>query len=275
MKNQAKRERFGFRVTEPGAWKSAFALLPFAALLACGPTVPRWNPGLPDPDRCQIDRRGVLDEALSLRFDPATDVVLAIDVSQSTRLSMPAYAAGLSVVDRYRVPADSTRLAAEVSVACALLREARSSGSRVGLVIFSGDADPATPDARPLVAPTDDLMHVVHGIDAVFEAGPTGGTNYEAALRESDRLLRPQDGRARRIVLITDGIPTLPHLPASESDPSDWDATFDAAATLARVGTRLDIIAIGGVAESVSFGLIRSVSLETGGTTIGLHDLPR
>lgn len=251
-------------------------LLP--ALGACGGSIPAWQGGADGRARCSLEASSRLDDRIPLELAPGSDVVLALDTSESTRIAMPGYADGKPIAERMRVAPGQTRLAAEVDLACALLRKARRANARVGVVVFSGypqgNGGFRTEDALRWLAVTDDWRSVAATLDVVFAEGGAGGTNYAAALLTS--LVALEDPRReRRIVLITDGIPTLPQLPATATDELDWEVAFQAAKRLEAEGVRLDILAVGDMARSPSFGMVKAVSLTGGGTTLGFHDLPR
>jgi hypothetical protein len=216
--------------------------------------------------------------AIAAGSQPQTfDVMLAIDVSQSTRHASGAdvdgdgevgedphlglYAPGEFPDDIYSTDPDDTILSAEVTAAKALLRGLAGGRTRVGLVTFSGEVDLETgrqkrrdqQDAELHVALTDDFSKVEAALGRVLARGPGGATNFAAGIRLSTRELaglsgavsRPSPGAQRVILFLTDGLPTFPHGQATVEDPGDLEAAVGAARVAHSAGIRINTYAIG------------------------------
>jgi Mg-chelatase subunit ChlD len=220
---------------------------------ADGLTAGSWDEMLLEPARCQLDVLHEFDRQTGLSFSSRSDVILAIDVSMSTRGVTPARGKGLAPEKWLSVAPRETVLAAEIGVACSLVRGAGTADVRFGVVSFSGDLDRTAvtlvSDAESILAPTASRAAVESALNKVLWAGPDGGTNHEAALLASLAQLGDRS-RHRRIILITDGLPSLPHASPAVSDVEDLEAVYEAAERVALEGARLDVVAIGIVARS-------------------------
>jgi len=207
----------------------------------------------------------------------AFDVMLVLDVSYSTRnasgidvdadgetgfnpaneLVMPGtYPDGMVCSDP-----DDTILAAEVHAARRLLEELDPGHTRVGVIAFSGEADPRTgqrlrsdqQDAWVEVPLTGDFDAVRDALDRVIAAGPQSATNFAAAIRLSVTELVGLTGArskarsdAKHLVLfLTDGEPSFPYGRASVSDPEDTEAAISAARLAHRAGVMINTYALG------------------------------
>ena len=201
------------------------------------------------------------------------DVMLVIDVSGST-----AYPSGVDVDGDGKVGEQSTSLlkgllptkntdpedsilAAEIAAGQALLQGLDPARVQVGVVSFSGEADPATGRRRSpsqvdaiLEAPlSSDFARVSEALNAVLLRGPNGGTNMEAgvklALRElaglSGARSRPRGGAKKVILFLTDGKPSLPFGMVSKEDPEDIEAAVDAARLAKTAGITLNVFGLG------------------------------
>lgn len=204
------------------------------------------------------------------------DVMLAIDVSQSTRAASGADVDGdgetgedpqLGLVEPGKYPEHvrstdpgDTILAAEVAAARALLESVEASRVRVGVLTFSGEVDPETGrraadavDARLEVPLTDDFARVREALDAVAERTPSGATNFAAGIRLATRELSGMSGAksppredAKPVVLfLTDGVPSFPAGRATVSDPGDLEAALNEARVAKTAGIRINTYAIG------------------------------
>ncbi len=192
------------------------------------------------------------------------DVYLVLDVSESTKRPSGADIDGDGILgeeDRARrIPLfgsffDSTSsdpddnvLACEVKAAKTLLAQLDPDSTRVGIVAFSGDGDPATPDADIIAELTQDYDALSQKLDELLERGPQGETNLVAAVQlptlefERDYLSARDRDVQRLILLISDGQATLPYnlVPGSRAR-----AAVDAAADAAEVATRIYTYAVG------------------------------
>ena len=214
------------------------------------------------------------------------DVILAIDVSQSTRHAsgsdvdgdgeigedphLGLYAPGEFPDDVYSTDPEDTILSAEIAAARALLDGLAGGRTRVGLVTFSGAVDLETgrqksrdqQDAELHVALTDDFAQVEAALDRVLARGPHGATNFAAGIRLATRELAglsgavsaPAPGAQRVILFLTDGLPTFPHGQATVEDPGDLEAAVGAARVAKSAGIRINTYAIGPTALARPMG---------------------
>ena len=207
----------------------------------------------------------------------AFDVVLAIDVSYSTRepsgidvdedgeigfnpelelVAPGAYPEGTICTDP-----DDTILAAEVHAARLLLDELDPTRTRVGIVAFSGASDPATGrrissdqrDAWVVVPLTTDFARLRGALDGILAEGPQHATNFAAAVRLAVTELAGLSGAqsaaredARRVVLfLTDGQPSFPYGSAAVADPEHIEAAISAARLAHKAGITINTYALG------------------------------
>ncbi|HEY8493369.1 MAG TPA: vWA domain-containing protein [Myxococcota bacterium] len=222
---------------------------------------------------------------------PRLDLAIAIDVSGSA-----AAASGLDVDgdgetgvnprldDRLRdqypkgvlsTDPDDLVLAAELAAVRALLEGLEGADVRVAVVAYSGQVDPeqgvqlGPPEgnarlAAPLGPPADALA----ALDEIARRGPGGGTDFAAGIRAAraalcDGAARP--GAERRLLFLTDGVPSLPYGHATRTDPSDVYLAITAAKEAAACGIRIDVFAIGLGALGDPFAS-KEVARVTGGT---------
>jgi hypothetical protein len=199
------------------------------------------------------------------------DIVVAIDTSGSTmqpseididgdgkvgvNLTLePAAHPPFENKERNTDPGDSI-LAAELQGVRALLAALEGRDVRVAVVSFAGAVDPVTDEqsgspaenAR-VVAPLGDLAAATAGVEAVALTEPAGGTDFSAALRASAAAICSPSARSdvpRIVLLVTDGIPSLPHGRGDTSDTEDVRAATDAARGIAACGGRADVFAVG------------------------------
>jgi hypothetical protein len=227
------------------------------------------------------------------------DVLIAIDVSNSTR-----YPSGIDVDEDEEVgfnpqaelvlpgefPEDmvctdpgDTILAAEIR-ASNLLLEALSAGrTRVGVLTFSGEVDPATgkrvrfdqQDARVEVALTADFDQVRTALGAILERGPSGATNFAAAIQLSVVELAglygarssSREGAKRVVLFLTDGIPTFPIGASNIEDHGDIEAAISAARLARKAGIVINTYALGRYALSEPFAVTEMARLTVGSFT--------
>jgi hypothetical protein len=214
--------------------------------------------------------------AQSLRWD----IAVAIDVSESTRAASGIdvdgdgvvginptldprldgqYPEGLVSTD----PEDSI-LAAELAAVRALLATLDGGAARVAIVSFSGAIDPATgkqagapADNAQLRAPlSDTLEDAVAALDEIARLGSHGGTDFSAAIRTARHALCGADARpdaSRVLLLLTDGLPSLPQGFATRTDRGDVSGAIEAAREASACGVRIDVFAIGILATSDPF----------------------
>lgn len=207
----------------------------------------------------------------------AWDVVIALDVSQSTKAASGAdvdgdgevgenprlglYAPGEYPEDVWSTDPQDTILHAEVAAARALLEGLDPRRTRVGLVTFSGEVDPETGkrrsrdqrDATLEVPLTDDWSRLRAALDAVAARAPSGATNFAAGIRLATTELagfsgaesRPRPDATKVMLFLTDGIPSFPVGRADVSDPGDLEAAVAAARVARSAGIRINSYALG------------------------------
>lgn len=205
------------------------------------------------------------------------DVVLAIDVSQSTRAASGVDVDGDGTVgvnphhellppgafprDVLSTDPEDTILHAEIAAARALLASLDGRRVRVGVVTFAGEMDPVTglrkrldqSDAWLEVPLTEDFAQVQRGLVAVQARGARGATNYAAGIRLAIRELSALTGAvspprpdAKKVILfLSDGTPTFPVDKGSVSDPGDVEAAVRAATLAHSAGITINSYALG------------------------------
>ncbi len=205
------------------------------------------------------------------------DVMLAIDVSQSTRAASGVDIDRDGVVgvnprhellppgafppDVLSTDPDDSILHAEINAARALLDSLDGRRVRVGVVTFAGEMDPVTglrkrldqSDAWLEVPLTEDFDEVRRGLVAVLARGARGATNYAAGIRLGIRELAALNGAvsaprpdARKVILfLSDGTPTFPVDKGSVSDPGDVEAAVRAARLAQTAGITINTYALG------------------------------
>ncbi len=206
------------------------------------------------------------------------DLVILLDLSSSTWLASGADVDGDGEVGRtrgrvrqllrrnvqttrldrthYSSDPDDTVRAAEAAAARRLVEKLDPAHTRTALVEF----DEAPRVSAPLGSPRETLLAA---LDAIEQEGyaSAAGTDFGAALREATRLLSAGgDGRRqRRILLLSDGEPTLP--------VSERRARAEAAAAAreaAARGIRVDCFALG--SDEHELDAFREIAELTGGT---------
>jgi hypothetical protein len=146
-------------------------------------------------------------------------------------------------------PGDSV-LAAEIAAVRTMLDQLDPRTTRVGIVAFSGDSDPMTPDAQVFVPLTARYERVIDALDEIEDIGPQGLTNMSAAVNAAtieligsqSALSQKREGARRVMMFLTDGRPTLPF---DQSTHENRRLTIAAAAKAARASIRIDTFAIG------------------------------
>jgi len=208
------------------------------------------------------------------------DVILAIDVSGSTRA-----ASGIDVDGDGEVgfnpqkelipdglyPADlectdpgDTILAASILAAKSLIHSLEPGRVRVGVVSFSGEANPQTQrrarydqqDAWVEVPITATFSRILIALDRIQARGPHGATNFAAAVRLSITELAGLTGAKSRtrpdakkmVLFLTDGQPSFPFGLSTVQDPGDVEAALNAARVAHKAGITINTYAVGPLA---------------------------
>lgn len=194
------------------------------------------------------------------------DIVFVIDTSDSTAAPSGADVDGdgilghrrgeqfLSIFGKILPLPNSDRgdsvLAAEIAAVETMLEQLDPRTTRVGIVYFSGDLDPLTPDAATQVPLTTNYDAVRKGLQEILRYGPHGRTNMLAGVNIGTiELLGTVSAYSERrpnarkvMVFLTDGTPTLP----MQSSPNqNTRMAIDAAKKAGRHKIRIDTYAIG------------------------------
>ena len=183
------------------------------------------------------------------------DVVFVIDTSGSTAEASGVGAGSSWLKKLPGVPVSRTEsiLGAEVAAVRALLDGFDPRTTRVGLVSFAGEGDPRVDSAWVEAPLTSNYAEMRKALDDRLLVDPEGGTNLRAGLlRGAIEVLgtrsaesRPRPNAGRHLVVLTDGIPTLP-----EGNPEG--AAIHAARSLAKRGVRVHVFEIGAASWSRS-----------------------
>jgi hypothetical protein len=226
----------------------------------------------------------------------AYDVMLAIDISKSTRVASGVDVDGDGVVgvnpamellppgtfppDVLSTDPGDTILAAEVAAGRALLDSLDPRRVRVGLLSFGGEVDPLTgqrlrvdqQDAWLEVPLGSDFDAVRRALDAILVRGPSGATNFGAGVRLALRELaglsgsssRPRPEAKKIVLFLTDGVPTLPIGTGAVSDAGDTEAAVAAAQVAHEAGITINTYALGPTALTYPIALTETVRVTLG-----------
>lgn len=194
------------------------------------------------------------------------DIMFVLDVSDSTGAPSGADIDGDGVIGRRRggrifgifgellqlasTDRGDNILSAEIAAVETLLDQLDPRTTRVGIVTFSGDPDPFTPDAETWVPLTSEYGKVRRGLQEIADQGPYGRTNMvSGVLLGTVELLGSQSAFSERredsrriIVFLTDGTPTLPLEGAPNQNAR---MAIQKAKSAAKHGVRIDTYAIG------------------------------
>jgi hypothetical protein len=226
----------------------------------------------------QVHQARISGNAVAEGDEPQNyDVMLAIDVSASTRAASGADVDGDGVVgvnpllellpptaysaETLSSDPDDSILHAEVAAARALIERVDPRRVRVGVISFAGEVDPMTGKRKHLDqqdawvdAPlTADLAQIHRTLDAILARGARGATNFAAGVRLGIRELSGLSGarsrsrpEAKKVILfLTDGAPTLPSGRGNQIDPGDSEAAVRAAQVAHRAGITINTYALG------------------------------
>lgn len=187
------------------------------------------------------------------------DIFLVLDVSGSTReyagVDFPEFAelenvylypgrrniqSGISGPLKKR----NSILAAEIVAARRLLSQLNSETTRLGVITFGDEVWLR----QPL---THDFEHVREALDLIYKRGPSGGTNMADAIRlatqeltgrgESEKYL----DSIKALILLTDGIPTLPAGDGRSRSQADEDLALNAGAEAGKTGINVHVFGLG------------------------------
>jgi hypothetical protein len=154
--------------------------------------------------------------------------------------------------------------AAEILASRRLLSQLNPETTRVGVITFGDDAWLR----QPL---THDFKEVRSTLDAIYSGAPRGGTNMAAAIilgvrevlgrGESEKYLES----IKVLLLLTDGLPTLPIGDGRHRNKADTDLTIDAARQAGKAGIEVNAFGLGEEAASKPRALV-GIAKESGGT---------
>ena len=264
------------------AWLGVLGLIPAGASGAEAPAespvrVQIQSPGDGEIVRGRFDLAPFAGMASSGEQPTDFDVMLVIDVSASTRYPSGVDVDADGVLGRREPPLvrglpevecsdpGDTVLAAELAAARALIDELDPRRVWLGVVAFSGTADPSGESEQPSSVKDATLHQPLTGdpelaraaLGRIAEAGPRGGTNMAhgvrlAALELSGRegaLSQPRAGARKVMLFLTDGKPSLPHGSAELDDPEDIEAAAEAARLAAEAGIAINVYGLGAEAN--------------------------
>jgi len=222
----------------------------------------------------------------------AQDLVFVIDTSESVgvpsgvdangdgRISRgepidPGMFDGLLGRERARDISDSI-LAAEVAAVAGVLGRLDPRTTRVGIVTFSGRPGSPPPHARTRLPLTSNFDDVRDGLRTTHGLGPSGHTNILAGVQLAiseltaapGALSAPRQDVERRMMLLTDGISTLP---VGGAVRHNRDLVIREGKNAARAQIRIDTFAIGTAQQDpvTANGLARA----TGGSSATLQQV--
>jgi Mg-chelatase subunit ChlD len=204
------------------------------------------------------------------------DVVFVIDTSGSTADSsgLSNSASGwLARLPGMKVSRSASILGAEVASIESLLDGFDPRTTRVGIVSFAGDESPYSSHAWTDAPLTTNYEEIRSALADRMLVPPEGGTDLAAGLlRGAIELLgtrsadsKPREHATKHIVVLTDGLPTLPEFRAVP-------AARRAARSLANRHIRVHIFAIGSAAEDEG-RLIEPVATVTHGEYHAVKDV--
>jgi len=217
------------------------------------------------------------------------DVVIVLDTSVSTadasgsdidgdgQVGTPGFGRIGVTMGAMSSDAGDSILAAEVAAARRIARGLDPRRVRVGLVSFSGGpADlvrgvPILPNAVTRVPLTHDRAELERGLDALGAETPAGGTHMAAGIDQAIIELLGLEGaestadpaRARFVVLLTDGTPTLPHGPGHPAE--NVNATLRSADRAQRARVQVSVVALGSGALDHPVAAVELASRTGGG----------
>ncbi|MCP4005719.1 MAG: VWA domain-containing protein [bacterium] len=222
----------------------------------------------------------------------AFDIMFVIDTSESTAAPSGADVDGdgavgerrgakfLSIFGKLLPLPNSDRgdsiLAAEIEAVHTMLDQLDPRTTRVGIVAFSGDHDPLTPDGYTEVPLTTDFRKVADGLENILDRGPGGLTNMVTAVNlATSELMGMQSAfsekreHAKRIMMfLTDGFPTLP---IEGQRLRNAKMAIRHAVQASKLNIRIDTFAIGEDALSEPVVVVEMARVSDGVFTPVLH----
>ena len=212
---------------------------------------------------------------------PLVDIILVIDVSGSTvayaEVDFPEVA-GLSkfylypgrgrYTSAYSGPLNKRNsiFAAEILASRRLLSQLNSATTRVGVVTFAD----GTLLRQPLTHDFDEVRAI---LDSIYSDNPRGGTNMAAGilLGVNEMLGRGQSENylesIKALLLMTDGLPTLPNGDGTRVNKADIDLTIDAARQAGTAAITVNTFGLGKGATSNPRALV-GMARESGGSYV-------
>lgn len=245
----------------------------------------------------RVDQAPVRGTAVAKGEQPSDfDVMLVMDVSKSTTAAsgvdvdgdgnvgidpqLELLPPGAYPPDVHNTDPEDSILHAEVAAARALVRGLDPRRTRLGLITFSGEVDPATGLRRSLeqqdawleVPLTSDFAQVLQAVDAVLARGASGATNFSAGVRLAVRELAGLSGarsqpraNAKKVMLfLTDGVPSLPIGKGDYQDEGDNEAAVNAAQLAKSAGISINTYALGPNALSGPFAVTEMARVTLG-----------
>lgn len=235
------------------------------------------TPGPGAPVEAPVHQARITGNALAESKGPQNfDVIIAIDVSNSTRAASGVDVDGDGVVgvnpqnellppgafgDVLSTDPDDSILNAQIKAARTLVDSLDPRRVQVGLVTFAGEVDPLTGRRKrldqqdawlesPLTTDYDAIRQKLVG---VLARGTSGATNFAAGIRLAITELaglpgaksHPRPGAKRVILFLTDGVPTLPVGRGIDEDPGDIEAAIRAARLAHQAGISINTYALG------------------------------
>ncbi len=206
----------------------------------------------------------VFDEHRLVRGEDPIDLVFVLDTSQSTNLASgadidrdgrlgvnPKQGGTAKRQPEYVFSTDigDTLLDLAADFVRHLLEDVDWTRDRVGIVTFAGEVDPATGYAKPgrsharlELTLSGDPIQVEGTLRKIAKHGGDGATDFQAGLElaraELERDPRPA---TRRMVLLSDGLPTLPFGKGLVMDEDDQRAAIFAARDVVAAGIDLEV----------------------------------
>jgi von Willebrand factor type A domain-containing protein len=226
----------------------------------------------------QTGRAGYVDIFLVIDVSASTALYAGVDFSEFSRLPN-SYVTPRMVMGRNPPPPNcaSVReshnlrvsiLSAEIAASRRLLSQLNPETTRVGVITFGDDAWLR----QPL---THDFEQVRSALDLIYKRGPSGKTNMvDAILLGTEELLGKGESEKyldsiKTLVLLTDGVPTLPSGDCSISgiagSESDIDLTINTARQSGNLGISVHVLALGEEALSNPRAAV-GIARESGGT---------